>query len=96
VVRDSSYKGYALCLALGLAIPRFRQISSPALTRASHYIAKYSYGIYLIHFAALYLAFERLAAYPLALRIGVFVGIAVALPVGFYHAEKACCPKIPV
>jgi peptidoglycan/LPS O-acetylase OafA/YrhL len=91
---DSPYKDYGLCLALGLAIPCFWQIRSLALTRASHYVAKYSYGIYLTHFAALYFAFDRLAAQPLALRIAMFVGLATALPMAFYHAIEEPCVRL--
>lgn len=86
MMADSHAIDFALCLALGVAIPRFAQISSPALTAASHYVAKYSYGIYLTHFAAIYFAFERLAGFPIAVRIAVFAALIVGLPVAFYHA----------
>lgn len=41
------------CLALGIAIPSCREISSERLTKGSQMIAKYSYGAYLSHTFAL-------------------------------------------
>lgn len=41
--------GAGMCLLLGLTIPRFREIRFRPLKELSHYIAKYSYGIYLAH-----------------------------------------------
>lgn len=82
---DNPYKGYALCLVLGIAIPRFSQISWPAVTKTVHYIAKYSYGIYLTHFACLYFAFEKFAGLPVAVGIGIFVTLFAGLPIALYH-----------
>jgi peptidoglycan/LPS O-acetylase OafA/YrhL len=76
---------WAVCLALGLAIPVHAQISSHTLNAVSATIAKYSYGIYLTHFFVIWLAFEKLAGHSLALRIAVFVSLAAALPVILYH-----------
>jgi peptidoglycan/LPS O-acetylase OafA/YrhL len=44
-----SFPAWIACLALGVAIPLFRQISSPAVNRVTFHLAKYSYGIYLSH-----------------------------------------------
>jgi len=84
-VKNNHYNDYLLCLVLGVGVPRFEQISSPALARVSHCIAKYSYGIYLTHFACLYLAFERLRGQPFALQFVVFVSLFVALSMVLYH-----------
>lgn len=81
----SRFDEWAVCLLLGLAIPVFAQISSRALNAASATIAKYSYGIYLIHFFVIWLAFEKLAGHSLALRVAVFVSLVAALPVMLYH-----------
>ena len=76
---------WLVCLMLGLAIPVFARITSRAVNKTSDLIAKYSYGIYLTHFFVIWLAFEKLAGLPLAWKIGVFVSLAAALPVIFYH-----------
>jgi peptidoglycan/LPS O-acetylase OafA/YrhL len=76
---------WLICLLLGLAIPVFARIVSRTVNKTSELIAKYSYGIYLTHFFVIWLAFEKLAGLALAWRIGVFVSLAVGLPVIFYH-----------
>jgi peptidoglycan/LPS O-acetylase OafA/YrhL len=81
----SRFDEWAVCLLLGLAIPVFAQISSRVLNAFSSTIAKYSYGIYLTHFFAIWLAFEKLAGHSLTLRVAVFASLAAALPVILYH-----------
>lgn len=44
---------WGLCLGLGLAIPRSRELRNRHLVRGSGLIAKYSYGIYMTHVLAL-------------------------------------------
>jgi peptidoglycan/LPS O-acetylase OafA/YrhL len=41
--------GWGPCLLLGLLIPQVREMRASRLTRVAHWIAKYSYGIYLVH-----------------------------------------------
>jgi peptidoglycan/LPS O-acetylase OafA/YrhL len=53
-------KSWLACLAFGLAVVFFGQISSRCLTVPSRLIAQYSYGIYLTHFFCIWLAFNRL------------------------------------
>lgn len=74
---------WAFCLALGLALPWFREIRFHGLT---HIVAKYSYGIYLTHIAVMVFAFKYVggwAAWP------VFAVLAVAGPLLAYHAIEA-------
>lgn len=47
--RPSRPMGALLCLLLGCAIPRFKELSFRPLTWVAHRIATYSYGIYLGH-----------------------------------------------
>jgi peptidoglycan/LPS O-acetylase OafA/YrhL len=91
---DSRYKDYGLCLALGLGIPRFEQITFAPFVQAGNYIAKYSFGIYLTHFATLHFAFERLSGRSLAFRLSVFAALAVTLPVAAYHAIEEPCVRL--
>jgi peptidoglycan/LPS O-acetylase OafA/YrhL len=74
------------CFLLGLAIPAFTTLTSRWITIASKLIAKYSYGIYLTHFFAIWFAFEKLSAAPFLSRILVFLTLASTLPVLFYHS----------
>jgi peptidoglycan/LPS O-acetylase OafA/YrhL len=78
-------KKWTTCLFLGLAVPFFPRISASWLVVPSHFIAKYSYGIYLSHFFCIWFAFERLGKLPAFAKISVFVALAVGLPVLFYH-----------
>jgi peptidoglycan/LPS O-acetylase OafA/YrhL len=79
---------WAACFILGLAVPRFFQLSARWLVVPSHWIARYSYGIYLTHFFAIWLAFERLGHLPKILSVLVFVVSAVGLPILFYHSVE--------
>lgn len=77
---------WLLCLALGLALPFFREMSPNLLTKCSEYVARYSYGIYMTHMLAIYVAFGLFTDYPVAVRIAVFTSLFIALPVLLYHA----------
>jgi peptidoglycan/LPS O-acetylase OafA/YrhL len=79
-------KKWATCLLLGLAIPIVSPIKAPWLVSASHVVAKYSYGIYLTHFFAIWFAFEFLGQHAAAQKTAVFVMLAAGLPILFYHA----------
>jgi peptidoglycan/LPS O-acetylase OafA/YrhL len=89
LMRKADYSVYAFCGLIGLLIPRFEQIKSRVLTYASHSIAKYSYGVYLAHFAAIYLAFEVGSRLPIAIQIVAFIGLLVSIPMFLYHVIEA-------
>ncbi len=78
--------GSILCLALGLGIPRFAEITTPWLRTASNRIATYSYGIYLSHQFSIWIALGVLAQRSLWLRIPILLALLVVLPVILYHA----------
>jgi peptidoglycan/LPS O-acetylase OafA/YrhL len=82
---DSPRMQWLICLLLGVAVPFFSRISASWLVVPSHFIAKYSYGIYLTHFFCIWFAFERLGNFSSLVKIPVFVALAVGLPVLFYH-----------
>ena len=79
------FKAWLFCLLLGFAIPAFTQLSARWIVAPSRYVAKYSYGIYLSHFFAIWLAFERLQNLPFAARVPVFVVLGAGLPIAAYH-----------
>jgi peptidoglycan/LPS O-acetylase OafA/YrhL len=81
--------GWVLCLLAGLALPHFRELRHTWVRGAAHELAKYSYGTYLTHVFALWLAFVRLGALPLAGRWAVFLVLLVSLPVLLYHTLEA-------
>jgi peptidoglycan/LPS O-acetylase OafA/YrhL len=81
----TQWEEWAVCLLLGLAIPLFATIRSTWVNAATETIAKYSYGIYLTHFFVIWLAFEKFSSAAVWWKISLFVTLAVALPVIFYH-----------
>jgi peptidoglycan/LPS O-acetylase OafA/YrhL len=76
-----------LCLTIGAAIPLFHSMSEGPVTRASYHVAKYSYGIYLTHLFALWLAFIALRL-PIAVQVAVWLTCLVAAPVVLYHGVE--------
>lgn len=82
-------RGWFCCLLLALAIPQFREMRPGPLHKICHKISQYSYGIYLTHFAAIWLSFVDLHSFPLALQWLVFVVTLVALPILLYHTVES-------
>lgn len=77
------------CLMLGLAIPFFREITHEGFNLITQTIAKYSYGIYLSHVAALRIAFHTLSAEPFVIQVAVFIAMAIIFPLLAYHLVEA-------
>lgn len=85
MVHPNSRRAWAFCLALGLALPLFQQFRAPWITRPSHELAKYSYGIYLAHPFAIVLGPYLLARHSLWLQLAVEFTTIVILAVCAYH-----------
>ena len=79
------YSSWLFCLTVGMAIPHFREITTPWLRRVSALVAKYSYGIYLSHPVALWVAFRVAASLPAAAHWSILIGLSVLLPVASFH-----------
>lgn len=80
-----NFGGYLSCLFLGLLIPLFRELPESWSTLACRTVAKYSYGIYLVHIPAIWFAFVKLASAPVMLRWAVLLMLSAGLPVVLYH-----------
>ena len=76
---------WCCCLLMGVLLPGFAETGSRAVRVTSHVVAKYSYGIYLGHMIALWLAFSLLSEWPRVAQWGVFAAVMVALPYAGYH-----------
>ena len=85
LINPSAMRGGFCCLVLGLATPQFNEISWGWLNALSKTIARYSYGIYLTHFACIWLAFQEYASWPAAFRWLVLVVTIVMAPIPLYH-----------
>lgn len=79
------HRGWYFCLGIGLGLPLFRQMKSKWVLEPSRLIARYSYGVYLMHPFAIVVGFYLLRGQSLGVRL---VGEAiplVVLPVVAYH-----------
>ena len=86
--------GAPACLALGLLLPRFQEMPGAWLRLACKTIARYSYGIYLLHMPVIWFAFTCLHTAPLAVQCLVFVFGLVTLPVLAYHGIEEPAIKL--
>jgi len=72
--------GGGLCLLLGIALPRFKELTFRPLNWVSHRIATYSYGIYLGHSFFIWFALTKHNSWLL------FWLMWLTIPVVLYHA----------
>jgi peptidoglycan/LPS O-acetylase OafA/YrhL len=79
--RMPAYREWVACWMLGALIPQFREMKLRWLRNASHYVAKYSYGIYLGQVPALWIGFtlwpQTASAFKWIVSILLLTGIAV-------------------
>ena len=78
-------RAWALSLLLGLAIPYVKEMTIPSLKKASHLVAKYSYGIYLSHVIVFWLAINVMHGFPIWARAAVLVVGSFGAPVMMFH-----------
>lgn len=70
-------------------LPLFSEMSNRWLRKACHYVARYSYGVYLVHFSCIWFAFVELSKMSLAFRWAVFAAVTVVVPVALYHLVES-------
>lgn len=76
------------CLVLGTLIAYSGEIRAPAIKQMAATVAKYSYGIYLVHAPMIDLSFSYLRNWPAYLQWGVFVaGTSLASYAVFHFVE---------
>jgi peptidoglycan/LPS O-acetylase OafA/YrhL len=80
---------WPICLALGAAIPFFREMPGGATARVSSLLARYSYGLYLTHVFCIWTAFVALDRLPFAARVAVFAVMVPGLPAILFHALES-------
>jgi peptidoglycan/LPS O-acetylase OafA/YrhL len=77
------------CGLLGALLPHFDEMPEGRLREAMRIVARYSYGIYLTHFVALWYAFAAMARRAEWVRWTVFVGATAAGSAALYHLVEA-------
>ena len=84
VAVHSGPAAWLTCLLAGLLLPLVRETTS-WVRPASATVAKYSYGIYLAHMPALWVAFAVLAAWPRPVQWGVFILLLAGVSALVFH-----------
>jgi peptidoglycan/LPS O-acetylase OafA/YrhL len=81
--------GWFICFTIGLGVGFFREMRENPLTRVSKRIARYSYGIYLLHYFAIWFGFVVCRSLNVGLQIAIFGAVLVSLSVLLYHTVEA-------
>jgi peptidoglycan/LPS O-acetylase OafA/YrhL len=83
--RPSFIRGWGCILLLGMAIPQFQEMSSPFARKIFKAIARYSYGIYLVHFACVWLAFQVFGNSAMWVKIVILSVTVASISFVLYH-----------
>lgn len=79
------WQGWIFCAGLAALIPLVKNTDVLAIKTISHQIAKYSYGMYLLHVPVLYFVFRYLKVSNVALGAMLFFVVTTAVSVVAYH-----------
>ena len=82
---NATFLSWLICLGLGILIPRCREIQSGLVGTVSSVIARYSYGIYLIHDPIRYFSFHYLKGISPFASWTIFIGAVCGLSYLAYH-----------
>ena len=75
-----------ISLCLGLALPYIQSCEIGMVNRVCGWVARYSYGIYLLHDPAIWLGFVRFGHLPVVARVSIFLLTTFGGSVLIYHA----------
>lgn len=82
---QSDWDRYVFTLSLGVVVPMFKELKSSSFNFTTLQVSKYSYGIYLTHFAAIYLAFDLCGQKSMGIQIPMFIALLIGVPIIAYH-----------
>jgi peptidoglycan/LPS O-acetylase OafA/YrhL len=88
---ESMALSWALGLFVGSLVPNFSETKSGILRRLSAIVAKYSYGIYLTHMLAFWIAFVQV--FPSNYSAAILLGVGLTAPMSYlaYHLVESPC-----
>jgi peptidoglycan/LPS O-acetylase OafA/YrhL len=81
--------GWFICFAIGLGVSFFREMRENFVTRSAQRIARYSYGIYLLHYFAIWVGFVVCRGLGRGLQVAIFAALLISLSALLYHAVEA-------
>jgi peptidoglycan/LPS O-acetylase OafA/YrhL len=81
--------GWLICFGIGLGVCLFRELPAGRLTRLAQIVARYSYGIYLFHYFAIWLGFSVARLLDFRLQVMIFVSTLVCVSAILYHIVEA-------
>jgi peptidoglycan/LPS O-acetylase OafA/YrhL len=80
--------GWFICFMIGVGVCLFREMRENTLTRLTNRIARYSYGIYLLHYFAIWVGFVVCRKLNLELQTAIFASVLIFLSVLLYHTVE--------
>jgi peptidoglycan/LPS O-acetylase OafA/YrhL len=81
--------GWFICLAIGLGVCVFHEMPKGLLSRVTERIARYSYGMYLLHYFAIWMGFVVCRTLNVGLQIAIFATVLMFLSMFLYHTVEA-------
>jgi peptidoglycan/LPS O-acetylase OafA/YrhL len=73
------------CFLVGFAIPSFRELTSGWIIHPAEQIAKYSYGVYLLHVPAIVFCFRFFPDLQIALKVAASLALTALLSFISFH-----------
>jgi peptidoglycan/LPS O-acetylase OafA/YrhL len=87
----AAYPEWICCVVVALVVVNCAESAHKRLNQVTHWIAKYSYGIYLGQVAVLWVSFVKLAALPPVVQWSIYLLLIVGVPVACYHLIEEPC-----
>ncbi len=81
--------GWFICFGIGMGVGLFRELPASRMTHLAQIVARYSYGIYLLHYFAIWLGFSAARRLDFRYQIAIFISILMGLSILLYHAVEA-------
>jgi peptidoglycan/LPS O-acetylase OafA/YrhL len=81
--------GWFICFAIGLGVSFFREMRENILTGLTKRIARYSYGIYLLHYFAIWIGFVVCRGVSRGLQFAIFGTVLISISALLYHTVEA-------